>query len=123
MISKAWAQVKSKTIKNCFVKAEFPNSHNETGDEDTLILDEEYWKSLQTSISFKEYVKCDDEIVSSELCTIDELIEENFQDDSNDEDDREKLISTSFNEALRSVVTLRKYFMCHTTEGKTFFFN
>ena len=46
MISEACVQVKSKTIKNCFVKAGFPYSHNETSDDDTVILDEEHWKSF-----------------------------------------------------------------------------
>lgn len=126
IISEAWAQVKSKTVKNCFVKAGFLDSHsendeNDDDDDDTVILDEEEWKSLQTGISFEEYVKCDDEIMTSRLCTIDELVQENIQDVSSDEDDSEELISPSFSEALNSVETLRKYFMCHTTEEKTFF--
>ena len=99
----------------------FPDSHCITDDDDVMILDEEHWESLQTGISFEEYVKYDDEIASSILCTIDELVEDYFQDVSNDEDDSEEIISPFFNEVLRSVQTLRKYFTCHTTEEKTFF--
>ena len=66
-------------------------------------------------------MKCDDEVVTSKLCTIGELVEENFQYVNSDEDDGEELISPSFNEALKSVETLRKYFMCHMTDEKTFF--
>ena len=72
MIFEAWAQVKSKTIKHCFIKVWFPDSHNETDDDDIVILNEEHRKSLQTAISFKEYVKYDDESASSKLCKIDE---------------------------------------------------
>ena len=64
----------------------------------------------------------EDEITSSKLCTIDELVKENFQDVCNDEDDNEELIFSSFNEVLRSVETLRKHFMCHRAEEKTFFY-
>ena len=64
MISDAWAQVKFKTIKNSLVKAGFPDWHNETEDYDTVILDEEHWKSLLTDISFEDYVKCNDEVAS-----------------------------------------------------------
>ena len=59
------------------------------------------------------------------MCTIDKLVEENFQDVSNDEDDSQELISPSFNEALRSVETLSEYILCHTIdmmEKKHFFF-
>ena len=64
-----------------------------------MILDEEHCKSLQSGISFEVYVKCDDEIALSKLCTIDEIVEENFQDVNNNEDDSKELISPSFNEA------------------------
>ena len=76
-----------------------------------MILDKEDWKSLQTGISFEEYVKCDDKIASSKLCTIDELDEENFQYVSSDEDDSKELIFPSFNKGLKSFETPRKYFM------------
>ena len=112
MISEARAQVKSKTIKNCFVKAGFPDSHNETDVKDTVILDEEHGKSLQTGISFEEYAKCDDEIATFKLCTTDELIKENFQDVSSGEDNSKELISSSFNEALKSVETLSENILC-----------
>ena len=52
---------------------------------------------------------------------IDELVEENFQSVNSDEDDSEELIFPSFDEALKSVKTLRKCFMCHMTDEKTFF--
>ena len=86
-----------------------------------MIFDKEDWNSLQTGTSFEECVKCDDEIATFKLCTTDELIKENFQDVSSGEDNSKELISSSFNEALKRVETLRKYFMCHTTEKKTFF--
>ena len=57
-----------------------------------MILDKEDWKSLQICISFEEYVKYDDEIATSKLCTIDELVGENFQDGSSDEEDSEELM-------------------------------
>ena len=76
---------KVQNNKNCFVKVGFPNLHNETDHDDTSILDEEHQKSLQTGISFEEYVKCDDEILHK-------LVEENFQDVSSDEDDSENYI-------------------------------
>ena len=69
---------KVQNNKNCFVKVGFPNLHNETDHDDTSILDEEHQKSLQTGISFEEYVKYDDEIASSKLCTIDKLVRRKF---------------------------------------------
>ena len=58
LFTKKWTKLKpwSKKIKNCFVKAGFPDSHNEiyeTDNDGTVILDEEDWKSLQTGISSK----------------------------------------------------------------------
>ena len=71
LVAKSWKRVKSTTISNCFAKAGF---HNHT-DVDNADSDDgcKAWKELvdkhvvPQSISFDDYVHCDDEVATEEL--------------------------------------------------------
>lgn len=133
MISLAWNQVKAETIKNCFMKGGFiepklnecnvsdENDINESDDE-TVIMDEEDWNLLRADITFEEYVNCDTDIITSELFTIDELIENTLPEAnlSDDEEDCEEVIPPSFKDAMDCIEKLRNYFVCQNTSEKTF---
>ena len=133
MISLAWRQVKSKTIKNCFIKGGFPeinqdkcgiNDENdiEESDDETIIMDKEDWNLLRAESTFEEYVNCDLDIMTSELCTIDQLIENKLSgiDSSDNEDECEEVIPPSFQDVMDSIEKLRTYFACQNTTEKTF---
>lgn len=133
MISLAWNQVKSKTIKNCFIKGGFPDpkqderdisdENDDESDDETIIIDEEDWNLLRAEITFEEYVNCDIDIMTSELCTVDQLIENKLSGDkvSEDEDECEEVTPPSFQDAMDSIEKLRTYFVCqNSTSEKTF---
>lgn len=133
MISLAWNQVKSKTIKNCFIKGGFsepkqdePNISDENdvdeSDDDTIIMDEDDWNLLRAETTFEEYLNCDIDIMTSELCTVDQLIENKLSGAnlSDDEDECDEVSSPSFQDALDSIEKLRTYFVCQNTSEKTF---
>ena len=86
MISR-WNQIKSEKIKNIFIKGGFPdlkldecNNNDENDiderDDETVIMSEKHW-NLENREHFQcIYVNCDIDIMTSELCTVDDLIDD-----------------------------------------------
>ena len=86
-------------------------------------MDEEDWNLLKTEVIFEEYINCDTDIMASELCTVDELINDklmgaNLSDD--DEEEYEEISSPSFKDAIDYIEKLRSYFVYQNTSEKTF---
>ena len=52
-------------------------------------LDEEDWSLLITEIIFEEYVNCDIDIMTSELCTFDELMDDKLMGANLNDDEEE----------------------------------
>jgi hypothetical protein len=68
-IAEDWGLVKPTTIKNCFLKCHFLNSHV-SGDNDSAmkLSEEDDWHSLQPlGMQFEDYITCDSAL---EVCAI-----------------------------------------------------
>ena len=71
-------------------------------------MDEEDWNLLKTEITFEEYVNCDINIVTSELCTVDDLIDDNLigANLSDDNEEYEEISPPSFKDVINYIEKL-----------------
>ena len=78
--------------------------------------------SERAEITFKEYVNCDIDVMTSELCTVDDLIDDKLlvANLSDDEEECEEVSPPSFKDAIDSIEKLRTYFVYQNTSEKTF---
>ena len=97
LISLAWSQVTSTTIKNCFIKAGF--SHQKTDDnegddvsddDECTIITEDDWNLLRAETTFDEYINCDEGVITSAICSVDELIQNSQSELHSDSEDDEE---------------------------------
>ena len=133
MISIAWQEVKQETVKNCFRKVGWKKDDNsvlstEQDDEDDLplaILRERL--QLPDSMSFEDYVRVDENVLSheelSEADIVAELISDpTTQEEDEEEEEEEEVAQTesnpicSWTDARHYVNELRRFF---EASGKT----
>ncbi|XP_042898736.1 tigger transposable element-derived protein 6-like [Parasteatoda tepidariorum] len=128
MISLARSQATTTTIKNCFKKAGFVHRTTEyTGgedvrDDDTIIYEDD-WNLLAAEATFDEYMDCDEDVVTSAIFTVDELIQNTQSEphsDSEDDVECQQIVPPTFQDAMNSIETLRTYFLYHNTSDKFF---
>jgi hypothetical protein len=93
-IAESWRCVTHTIVVNCFQKYGFNlNQTNDAEDVTELSIAENEWGKLKAGVSFKEYVCCDDNVVRSEVQTLEQMMDEKFTSGvcEEEEDDCEKV--------------------------------
>jgi hypothetical protein len=119
-IAKAWKQVKGSTVSNCFLNAGvFKVSEEGSRVEDEEEEEEEddmlasAWEKLQTDCSLDDFLCIDDEVVTVETVSVEEMVESCMQEDvseeSDNEDDCEDNSVPSHAMVTAAINTIKKY--------------
>lgn len=79
-------------------------------DDEILIINEEVWNLLAAEVTFEDYLNCGTDIKTSELRTMDELIENKlYAANLNDDEECKEIISPSFKYEMDCIK--RTYFL------------
>lgn len=94
IISFAWSQVKADCIQHCFRKAGFDFNLpviDPTVSENTDAVCVSEWDNLDCQYTFEEYINCDEDLGTSNVLTVDELINSTGKEteSSSSDDDNE----------------------------------
>lgn len=118
-IAWAWLQVDPRTIQNCFKKAGFLIPDDATTEEEVMAEDPDsspaQWGILGTDVTFEEFVGVDDAVPTSEIQSIDDIIDdhmsqnEDVADDDDDEEEEEARPAPTYREAVDALDTLSRY--------------
>lgn len=112
MIRFSWTQVTENTIKNCFRKAGFfITSDNTTPEEVSNSEDIPGWENFNSPVSFKEYVELDNSVVICGALNEADIVasfQENASSDEEIETEGDSDVTT--NNAKSALLILQKYF-------------
>ncbi|KAG8226398.1 hypothetical protein J437_LFUL011936 [Ladona fulva] len=112
----SWNEVKAETIVNCFHKVGFVNQPIKVSGRQES--DDEGWTELQARINqpgnFENFVEVDDGMVTSELLTIEDMIQSKGANSDTEEEDMAPPQSVKKSEALEAIETLRRFFSAKT---------
>jgi hypothetical protein len=115
--------VSHTTIVNCFQKCGFNlNQTNDGEDVRELSIAENDWGKLKASVSFQEYISCDDNVFRCEVQTLEQMMDEKFTSgvsEEEEEDDDGKSEPPTFLSAPKSIDTVRKYLIKFDVDDNT----
>jgi hypothetical protein len=95
------------TIANCFQKCGFNLSQTNNGEGATdLSIAEDDWGQLKAGVSFQEHVSCDDYVVTREVQTLEQMMDEKFASDVSQEEEGRRMM-------VVEKVNLQQYFCQH----------
>lgn len=126
MVDKAWRNVTSNAVKNCFKACGFPVQMQENIEVEGDQTFEEWNRCMSHSeITFEEFVTCDDEVATAGTLTEEEIMDtviHGVENDDIDEDlNDEPPAIISISEARKAVNTLRSFIeQCSDTEDDIF---
>jgi len=128
MADRAWRNVTSTTIRNCFHKCGFQTSDTSTTNEDSVdvAIDTSLWRKmdLDKTVSFDDYIHVDDDVSTAGSLTDAEIMANAVKDDkaacdeSSEEEDAQDKWRPSTKDALKAVDTLRAYFQHAKDHGE-----
>lgn len=122
-ISSAWNQVSKQTIQNCFIKAGYPFREEEVPAGEIELESNTEWHLLNCDHSFEEYADCDNDVLTTNVLSVEELIACNNPTESSssedDNDDETNVVPPTFLQAVSYCDELRKFFLCNETSEKT----
>lgn len=116
-ICSSWNKVTSNCVAHSFAAGGFPKSIETPQEEENCVDDVPFEKEFNLlaskDVNFKDYVGCDESIVTSETTAVPTI--EDMMDSSSDEDvDNSDELSEplpSFNEAVSGLKLVRNYFL------------
>ena len=131
----AWRKVKRSTIRNCFRHAGFGKSEEAAKEEqdeetDSSVIEEANKKGIVSESLFEEYVSIDNEVLTSDVTTDEDILNElkqknithkidDEQDGEEQDADTESQDLISINEAATALKTVQKFLMQQENASRT----